>query len=278
MTPRIVAISLLSLFLVTLGLSGQQPAKSREAVFKLFVEELIPVTPGKGKYPAKFTLGNPAKDAPETETPTVEVTLAKPFAISKYEVTQELYEAIMGKNPARWRGPRNSVEMCDVRECREFCQKLTGELRKAGLIEKTEEIRLPSEAEWEYCCKAGTTTKWSFGDNLEDLGTYSWFKTNSPGNDPPVGMKKPNPWGLYDMHGYVWEWVEDSWSPSHKANPKDGSPVRLKDTTQAVIRGGSFADPPDLVSSTARVGKLNTTRSDQIGFRCVKAAVAGGKE
>jgi len=270
MTKRIVALTLL--VTAALGLAAGQPAaKTKEAILKLFVEELVPITPGEGKFPAKFTLGNPAKDAPPTETPTVEVALKQPFAVARYEVTQELYQAIMGNNPAKWQGPRNSVEMCDANEAREFCKKLTAELRQAKLLDKADEIRLPTEAEWEYCCKAGTATRWSFGDKLDDLGAHSWYKANSPGNDPPVGMKKPNPWGLYDFHGYVWEWVDDSWSPDHKANPKDGSAVRLKDTTQVVVRGGSFADPPELVTSTARLGKLAKTRSDQIGFRCVRA-------
>ncbi len=277
MTRRIGTLALLLTLTSLVGLAAQKPApRGKEAALKLFVEELVSINPGHANFPATFTLGNPARDAPGSETPTVEIAFKRPFSIAKYEVTQELYQAVMGKNPARWTGPRNSVEMCNHDEAREFCRKLTGELRDAKLIGANEEIRLPSEAEWEYCCKAGTTTKWSFGDKVESLADYSWYKPNSPGNDPPVGVKKPNPWGLYDMHGYVWEWVADSWSPDHKAAHKDGSPAVEKDTNQFVIRGGSFADPAESVTSTARIGKLRSTRSDQIGFRCVKARTTGG--
>jgi formylglycine-generating enzyme required for sulfatase activity len=274
MNARVWALVLLLGVILGLGLPAQ-PAERKEKILKLFVEELVPITPGKGMFPASFTFGNPAKDAPERETPTVEVTLKQPFAIAKYEVTQELYEVITGNNPARWQGPRNSVEMVNVSEARDFCKKLTDELRKAKRIEMNEEIRLPSEAEWEYCCKAGTSTRWSFGDKLADLGDHCWFKDNSPGNDPPVGKKKGNPWALFDMHGYVSEWCDDSWSDSHKDAPKDGSPLRRNDTKFAVIRGGSFADPPEMTTSTARAPKDPNTRSDQIGFRCVKVKTKG---
>lgn len=266
----------------SLGLTAQQPqpkqpppAERKGDILKLFVSEFVSITPGKGEFPAKFTLGSAAKDAPASEATTVEIAIAQPFAVAKYEVTQELYEAVMGKNPAIWKGPRNSVEMVDLNESREFCRKVTDELRKTKLIEKDEEIRLPSEAEWEYCAKAGTTTRWSFGDKVEDLGAHCWYKDNSKGNDPPVGKKKGNPWGLYDTYGYISEWTEDSWSDTHKGVPPDGSPRKLKDTNRAVIRGGSFADPIPMTTSTARADKLASHKSDQLGFRCVRAKVRG---
>lgn len=275
MTARVRALTLLLGFTSLLGLAAQPPAERKDKILKLFVDEFVLISPGKGNFPAKFTLGNTDKNAPTTEQPPTEITLKQPFWIARYEVTQELYEAVVGNNPSQWRGPRNSVEKVDALEAREFCRRVTIDLRKAKLIEKDEEIRLPSEVEWEYCCKAGTTTRWSFGDKFADLGAHCWFKDNSPGNDPPVGAKKANPWGLYDMHGYVWEWCEDSWSPSLKDTPKNGSPRRLADTKQVVVRGGSFADTSEFTTSTARVGKINTTLSDQIGFRCVRAKAKG---
>jgi formylglycine-generating enzyme required for sulfatase activity len=275
MTARVRALGLLAGFALVLGLFAQAPAERKDKILKLFVDELVSITPGKGMFPATFTLGNLDEPAPMTELPTVTITLKQPFAIAKYEVTQELYEAVTGKKPSRWQGPRNSVEMVNANEARDFCKLLTGDLRSAKLIDRDEDIRLPSEAEWEYCCKAGTKTRWSFGNKFADLGDHCWFKDNSPGNDPPVGAKKGNPWGLHDMHGYVWEWCEDSWSPSHKDVPTDGSPRKIADTRLVVIRGGSFADASELTTSTARLGKIETTRSDQIGFRCVKAKVKG---
>src|SRR5439155_24293449 len=125
--------------------------------------------------------------------------------------------------PAKWKGPRNSVEMVNWHEANDFCAKVALQLRRLKLLDADEEIRLPSEAEWEYACRAGTTTDYSFGDKVEDLGKYSWYKPNSPGNDRPVGKKLPNDWGLFDMHGYVWEWCADSVHPDYKNAPADGS-------------------------------------------------------
>ena len=102
-------------------------------------------------------------------------------------------------------------------------------------------IRLPTEAEWEYACRAGTTTAYSFGDDVKQLGDYAWFKGNAKGNDPPVGKKKPNPWGLYDMHGYIWEWCADAWHPSYEGAPSNGSAWDAADAKERVIRGGAGA-------------------------------------
>jgi formylglycine-generating enzyme required for sulfatase activity len=182
-----------------------------------------------------------------------------------------LYQHIMGKNPSKWMGRRNSVEMVNWDEANEFCRKLTAELRKMKLIGEDEVIRLPSEAEWEYACRAGTTTAWSFGDKEEDLGPHAWYNKNSKGYDPPVGQKKPNPWSLYDMHGYIWEWCADSWSPSHEGADPAGGPRSDRAAKQRVIRGGSWGDSADSSRSAFRQGEAVEARNDRIGFRCVKA-------
>jgi formylglycine-generating enzyme required for sulfatase activity len=179
----------------------------------------------------------------------------------------------MGKNPAKWQGPRNSVEMVSWAEAVDFCDRVTTELRQRKLIGAEEQIRLPSEAEWEYACRAGTTSSFSFGDKLEDLGDYSWYKKNAPGNDPPVGVKKANPWGLYDMHGYVAEWCLDSAHRNYNGAPADGSAwidAKADEKTERVIRGGSFADEPEAQRCAARTFVPGDTRNDEIGFRCVK--------
>jgi formylglycine-generating enzyme required for sulfatase activity len=199
------------------------------------------------------------------------VTLQRPFAIARYEVTQELYEVMSGRNPSRWKGPRNSVEMVNWNEAQKFCRDTTAEMRKLKLLDEQEEIRLPTEAEWEYACRAGTTTRWSFGDKVADLPEHAWFNGNAKGNDPPVGKKKPNSWGLYDMHGYVWEWCQDAWHPNYEGAPADGSARDSADAKRRVLRGGSWADDAEASRSAFRREAAAEQRSDAIGFRCVRA-------
>src|SRR5207247_162521 len=129
--------------------------------------------------------------------PVHEVKFAYSFYMAKYEVTQELYHVVMGDNPSKWKGLRNSAEMMNWTDSNKFCEKVTEMLRKRKLISVDEEIRLPSEAEWEYCCRAGSKTPYSFGEDLKKIGDYAWYKDNSKGHDPPVGAKKPNAWGFH---------------------------------------------------------------------------------
>jgi formylglycine-generating enzyme required for sulfatase activity len=260
--------------LAAFALPADEPAEDeRDKILRRFVEEFVPLTPGEGKFPASFVMGSDERIAGPTERPATRVTFKKPFAVARYEVTQELYQAVIGKNPSKWKGPRNSVEMVSWEEANDFCAKVTVELRKRKLIGEKEVIRLPSEAEWEYACRAGTTTAYGFGDDPKDLGDYAWFKGNAAGNDPPVGRKKPNAWGLYDMHGYVWEWCADAWQPSHKDADAEGKPrAPGPETKQFVIRGGSWADDADKARSAFRAGRDRGSRSDAVGFRCVRSA------
>jgi len=241
--------------------------KRKDAILKLFVEEFVPLTPGKAKFPAEFAMGSDQGN----EKPLHKVTFKYDFAVGKYEVTQELYFVVMGTNPAKWKGPRNSVEMMTWTQAKEFCQKAGAELRKLKLLGADEMIRLPAEAEWEYFARAGTTTAWSFGDDEKELGKYAWYKPNSPGNDPPVGQKLPNPWGLYDIHGYVGEFCEDTYQDSYEGAPADGSAFVKNGAKEVIVRGGSFADPADAVRSAARQHVALDHKSDKIGFRCVRA-------
>jgi formylglycine-generating enzyme required for sulfatase activity len=265
------------LFLVGALAAADDPAEARDKILKRFADEFVALTPGTGKFPASFRMGS-GGDAPDAEKPAVEVTFAAPFAVAKYEVTQELYEAVMGKDPAKWQGPRNSVEMVTWDDANAFCRKATELLRDRKLLGDDEVIRLPSEAEWEYACRAGTTERYSFGDKADDLKDYAWFKGNSKGEDPPVGKKKPNAWGLYDMHGYVWEWCADAWHPSHEGAAKDGRPREDKDEKDRVIRGGSWNDDADSCRSAFRGHKPADFKSDAVGFRCVRAAAPKGKD
>jgi formylglycine-generating enzyme required for sulfatase activity len=258
------------LFIMPLLLVDAQPPPDTGKLLQRFVDEFVVLTPGQGKFPASFSMGSD-KDFPSQEQPAHKVSLVYPFSMAKYEMTQELYAAIAGKNPSKWKGPRNSVEMVNWDEAKDFCRLLTQELRKSKLIAEDVVIRLPSEAEWEYACRAGTTTKYSFGDDAKQLGDFAWFTGNAKGNDPPVGVKKPNPWGLYDMHGYVWEWCLDAWRDDYKDAPTDGSPVLMEKAKKRVIRGGAWTETADKCRSGFRVGAGIEERTPAIGFRCVRS-------
>jgi formylglycine-generating enzyme required for sulfatase activity len=261
--------------------SGESPEHLK--LLKTFVDEFVAITPGTAPFPAVFQQGG---NQP-VEQPVHQVTVKQPFAIAKYEVPQNLYEAVMGSNPSRWKGPRNSAESMTWQEANEFCRKVTERLRAADLIKSDEVIRLPAESEWEYCCRAGTTTAYSFGDVAQDKGDvapkatlldrYAWHTGNAAGNDPAVGVLEPNPWGLYDVHGYLWEFCSDEWQAGYEQAPVDGSSRKLSSpaTTDSsppvrrVMRGGSWKDDFTSLRSASRRPIGQSARSDGIGFRCV---------
>jgi formylglycine-generating enzyme required for sulfatase activity len=248
----------------------QDTLNRKDQILKLFHDEFVQLTPGKGRFPAGFVMGSD-QNGHANERPAHKVAFAREFAIARYEVTQELYFVVMGTNPAKWKGARNSVEMVNWHEANAFCGKVTLALRKLKLLDESDLVRLPSEAEWEYACRAGTATAYSFGDKAEDLGKYCWYKENAPGNDPPVGKKLPNDWGLFDMHGYVWEWCADHAHADYKNAPSDGSPWIAPAGEQRMIRGGSYADSADAVRSAYRRAVASEFRSDTVGFRGVRA-------
>ena len=248
------------------------PTPRKDAILKLFVEEFVSITPGKGKFPESFMMGS-EKGGDDNERPAHKVTFKYSFAMAKHEVTQELFHVVMGTNPSKFQGLRNGIDKVTWPESNEFGERVTKLLRERKLIAADERIRLPSEAEWEYCCRAGTTTAWSFGDDVRELGKYAWFKENSAKEDPPVGRKLPNPWGLYDMHGYVWEWCLDPWHPNYKDAPTDGSARTKGESKDRVLRGGAYPDPAELMRCAYRHHAAPDTRSGAIGFRCVKEKV-----
>ena len=247
------------------------PDQQRE-LLSTFKNEFIAITPGKGKFPADFVMGGNAKQ----QSPKHRVTIANAFSIGKYEVPQNLWQAVMGKNPSRWKGERNSVELLSFDEAADFCRKSTELMRAAKLIEENEVIRLPTEAEWEYAARAGTTTRFSFGDKVEDLDRHGWSTRNAAGNDPPVGALKPNPWGLYDMHGYLWEWCADHGHANYDGAPVDGSAwTEKKPTGKAtrILRGGSWKDEAGMLTSSYRMVAPKELRDTGVGLRCVLAKV-----
>ncbi|MDF1844156.1 MAG: SUMF1/EgtB/PvdO family nonheme iron enzyme, partial [Rubripirellula sp.] len=193
--------------------------------------------------------------------PAHQVTLSKSFLIGTHEVSQEQYERVMGVNPSAFKSPRNPVENVSWENAMDFCSQLSASPseKSAGRV-----YRLPSEAEWEYACRAGTTTKYSFGD-LNNSSQYCWHSGNSGGRASPVGQKLPNPWGLYDMHGNVWEWCLDG----NGAYPAESvtDPVGPKSETDHIYRGGSWRHGSDLCSSAIRGYLAPNAKEGNRGFR-----------
>lgn len=241
----------------------------RTSLLKTFRDEFVTLTPGKEEFTSKFTMGT--NDGPAAERPAHRVSLKRPFAIARYEVPQNLWEAMMGENPSRWKGQRNSVEMISYDDAIEFCRRASAEMRKAKLIGDDEVIRLPTEAEWEYAARAGTSSRYSFGEDAKILGDYAWFHGNAAGNDPPVGAKQPNAWKLYDVHGYLWEWCADRWHDDYRGAPNDGSAWNEGNDQRRVLRGGSWKDEAEKLTSTFRRPGEATLRDDAVGLRPVLA-------
>ncbi len=160
------------------------------------------------------------------EKPQHEVTVS-PFYMGKYPITQAQYQQVMGKNPSYFKGDERPVEQVSWDDAVEFCQRLS---KQTGT-----EYRLPSESEWEYACRAGTTTKYYFGDDItSDLANYG----DNVGETTSVGQYSPNAFGLYDMHGNVWEWCQDDWHDNYQDAPTDGR-AWVSGGLIKVRRGGS---------------------------------------
>jgi formylglycine-generating enzyme required for sulfatase activity len=185
-----------------------------------------------------FTMGADKnfEDADDDETPPHRVTISKPFYLGKYEVTQTQWEAVMRDNPSRFKGPNNPVEQVSWKDAQVFIKRLN---EKEG----HDRYRLPSEAEWEYTARAGTTGPYSFGDNAGLLGRYAWYIKNSGDKTHPVGQKKPNAWGLHDMYGNVWEWVQDWYGESYYRSSPSMDPAGPSSGSGRVVRGAGDGRP-----------------------------------
>jgi formylglycine-generating enzyme required for sulfatase activity len=201
--------------------------------------ELVQIPEGK------FLMGSPEDEEGRgaDEGPVHEVILGYSYYIGKYEVTQKLWQAIMGTNPAVFKlSPDHPVESVSWNDCKKFIESLN-KLGKGT-------FRFPSEAEWEYACRAGTTTPYYWGESMEDNGwsEYAWANSRSGAMTHPVGEKKPNPWGLYDMAGNVWEWCSDDYEPymdtAHVITAGESTFREMESSTlsEKVFRGGSWFD------------------------------------
>jgi formylglycine-generating enzyme required for sulfatase activity len=207
----------------------------------------------------EFMMGSPDndKDAVDREKPQHKVIISQPFYLGKYPVTQKQWWAMMGNNPSLFSGDKNPVESVSWNDVQEFIRRLNKK--------NADQYRLPTEAEWEYACRAETTTKYSFADDEELLGKYAWYDGNSVGQTCPVGIKAPNLWGLCDMHGNVWEWVADWYGHYPKGEVTD--PTGAERGVDRVLRGGSWINGARYLRSAYRGGITPADGYSSIGFR-----------
>jgi len=222
-----------------------------------------PIVHGVGMVMVPIPAGN-------LEKPQHRVKITKPFYLSVYEVTQQQYEKVMGSRPWQGKsgvqdGPDNAATHVGWDDAVKFCLKLSDQ---EGAV-----YHLPTEAQWEYACRAGTTTNFSFGDDVSKLGQHAWFSTEL-GEEYAhhVGQKLPNPWGLYDMHGNVQEWCQD-WYAYNYGSQKALSlsdPVGPAQGEARVLRGGSFGNRPGWLRSATRNSGNPDLRIQGVGFRAVR--------
>jgi formylglycine-generating enzyme required for sulfatase activity len=211
-----------------------------------------------------FQMGANDSEADDDEKPMHTVRLTQPYYLGKCEVAQSQWQAVMGNNPSKFTGdPNRPVETVSWDDVQEFIRRLNS--REGGAM-----YRLPTEAEWEYAARAGTTTRWSFGDDASQLGRYAWYKSNAGGQTHPVGQLQPNPWGLYDMHGNVWEWVQD-WYGKYTSGPAV-DPAGPSSGSLRVFRGGSWYFAARGCRSADRGYVAPGLRDDIRGFRLLRVA------
>ncbi len=224
------------------------------------------------------------------EVPQSQVTLTKGFWMAQYLVTQSQWQVIMGTTltqerdkalnllgkillsgtaamPVGGSGPNYPMHFVTWEEAMEFCEKMTALDHAAGLLPDSLEYTLPTDAQWEYACRAGTTTWFYFGDMASNFDNFGWYEGNSAKSTQPVGQKQPNAWGLYDMLGNVWEWCLDWYTPNTAGSFTD--PTGPTTGTERTLRGGSFMQPAILNHSAERNHFDPTLRSQDLGFRVV---------
>ncbi|CAK0738253.1 formylglycine-generating enzyme [Gammaproteobacteria bacterium] len=179
-----------------------------------------------------FLMGND-RAQPLDEFPRHQVTISKPFYLGKYEVTQTQWEAIMESNPSKFKGEHQPVEYVSWDEVQRFILLLNTK-------ERTTAYRLPTEAEWEYAAKAGTTTGWYWGNNLNAVNRYEWYEENSNEQTHPVGKLQPNPWGLDDMLGNVMKWTQDRYDDAYYSFSPSTDPTGPEEGESRVYRGANW--------------------------------------
>ena len=282
-TQYFIRVWMLALSVLTVAAShAQEQAQEKELTNSIGMKlKLIPA--------GAFTMGSPPEEESfDDDECQHQVTLSKPYFMGVYEVTQAQYEIVMGKNPSYFQGDEvairhpetgrivkdadssnHPVEQVSWEDAVAFCQILSSmpSERAAGRV-----YRLPTEAQWEYACRAGTKSAYSFGDNYRSLGEHAWHEDNSGRKTHPVGQKKPNAWGLYDMHGNVWEWCSDGFGNYPRGASTDPG-RRAVSGFYAVYRGGSWIGEAAGCRSAGRRRHYLSSRSNSLGFRVALAPV-----
>jgi formylglycine-generating enzyme required for sulfatase activity len=291
MRLTLTTLSLCGVLLLA-GCGQQAPGRSesKAAPEPGSAERVVPGAPAKAavEQPSDMVL-IPAGtfqmgDDDEIDAPVHEVEVDA-FYMDTQLVTQELFESVMGANPSRWKGAKNPVEQLRWSDAALFCNRRS-ELDGLQPCYNSETwacdfsadgYRLPTEAEWEYACRAGTTTPYFFGSSAAKIGEYAWFEKNSGGHPRPVGQKKPNPWGLYDVVGNVWEWCNDYYDVDYYTVSPRSNPRGPEQGQNKVLRGGAWRFSDDNCRSGYRYNEAPGSADvcfgyDIYGFRCVRSA------
>ena len=214
--------------------------------------------------PGTFMMGSPEDEKGRRDNETQhKVTLTKGFYLGKHEVTQAQWEKVMGSNPSHFKGATLLVEKVSWDEAIKFCEKLTQTEKEAGRLPEGWTYTLPTEARWEYACRAGTTTAYSFGDEITPKQAN--YYEGKIGKTTEVGTYPANAWGFHDMHGNVWEWCLDWYGDYPNGSASD--PVGQSDGSGRVDRGGSWSSYGWRLRSACRNGLTPVTRSSSLGFR-----------
>jgi len=213
--------------------------------------------------PGEFTMGSPSSE--DNQKPPHRVRITRPFYLGKHEVTQEQWTAITGSNPSTVQGAKYPVESISWMDCQEFLRQLN-----ARVAASERGFRLPTEAEWEYACRAGTTTRYGFGDDVQRLSEYAWYDGSSGLSIQPVGQKKPNLWGLYDMHGNAAEWCADWYSDQYYAQSPTDNPQGAARGKKRITRGGRANTSAYSCESAFRGAGLPENRGYATGFRLAR--------
>lgn len=217
-----------------------------------------------------FMMGSPASEKARSgdEGPQHKVKIARPFAVSRTEVTFSEWDACVAAGACAAAGdhgwgrddrPVINVDWSDAKQYVAWLSRITGK-----------EYRLLSEAEWEYAARGRNPARFSFGDAEHQLDQYAWYSKNSSGKTQPVANKKANAFGLFDMHGNVWEWTEDCYVDDYTKAPTDGSAITVTPGCRRVVRGGSWGDGPRSLRSAYRVWDSTVLRDYGIGFRVAR--------